>query len=53
MLRGESLDYAEKRKPANTAPIWNFTSFNGNDVIVFDGQVLVNSVPIDPKMGPL
>jgi uncharacterized protein GlcG (DUF336 family) len=53
LLRSESTEYAERRKPGNTAPIWSFTSFNGNDVIIFDGQVLVNNDPVDPKAGPL
>ena len=53
LLRSESLDYAEKGLPGNTAPVWTFTSFNGDDVVVFGGKVLVNSVQVDPKAGPL
>ncbi len=53
VLRTESLEYAEKRKPADTAPYWSFTSFNGDDVVISDGLVLVNSVAVDPKLGPL
>ena len=53
LLRSESQDYAERRLPGNTAPIWTFTSFNGNAVTIYDGKVLVNSSPFDPKSGPL
>lgn len=53
LLRAESLDYAEKNLPGNTAPIWTFTSFNGNDVTVYDGKVVVNGDEIDPKKAPL
>ena len=53
VLRKESKQYAELNKPANTAPTWSFTSFNGNDVLIFKGQVLVNSVAVDPTAGPL
>ncbi len=53
LLRIESLDYAEKRWPDGAAPTWSFTSFNGDDVIVFDGRVVVNGDVVDPKAGPL
>ncbi|GAC1618790.1 MAG: vanadium-dependent haloperoxidase [Vulcanimicrobiaceae bacterium] len=53
MLRTESLGYAEKRSPDHSAPLWSWTSFNGNDVTVFDGKVYVNSIAVDPKAGPL
>ncbi len=53
LLRSESMDYAEKRKPGNTAPVWRFTSFNGDDVIITAGEVLVGGVSVDPKAGPL
>jgi len=50
ILRKECLEYVERDGPAKTAPYWSFTSFNGNDVIIFDGRVLVNGADIDPKM---
>jgi hypothetical protein len=53
LLRSESQDYAEKRKPANTPPVWSFTSFNGDDVVIFEGKVLVNSVAVNPESSPL
>ena len=53
LLRSESQDYAERRKPGGAAPSWSFTAFNGADVVVFDGKVLVNGVAHDPKSGPL
>lgn len=53
ILRVESLQYAEKRKPADTPPVWSFTSFNGDDVIIFDGRVLVNGSQVDPRAAPL
>jgi hypothetical protein len=53
LLRSESEDYAEKRKPDGRAPYWEFTSFNGKDVIISDGKVYVNGSVHDPKSGPL
>ena len=53
ILRKECLEYVERDGPAKTAPYWSFTSFNGNDVIIFDGRVLVNGADIDPKMQTL
>lgn len=53
LLRIESLDYAEKRYPDGASPTWSFTSFNGDDVLIFDGRVVVNGDSIDPKAGPL
>ena len=53
LLRSESTDYAERGGPAKMAPVWSFTSFNGNDVLIFDGQVFVNSSPVDPRAMPL
>lgn len=53
ILRKESLEYIERDGPAKTAPYWSFTSFNGNDVIIFNGRVLVNGADIDPKMQTL
>jgi PAP2 superfamily. len=50
IMRRESLLYAERRGPAKTAPFWSFTSFNNNDVLVFDGRVLVNGADMDPIM---
>jgi hypothetical protein len=48
IMRRESKLYAERRGPARTAPFWSFTSFNRNDVVIFDGRVLVNGADIDP-----
>ncbi len=53
LLRCESQDYAERRKPDGRAPFWEFTSFNGKNVVITDGKVYVNSVLHDPKSGPL
>ncbi len=53
LLRSESEDYAEKRKPDGQAPYWEFTSFNGKDVVIFDGKVHVNGAIHDPMAGPL
>ena len=52
-LRRESQQYAERRGPARTAPYWGFTSFNGNDVLIFEGRVLVNGEDVDPTMNVL
>lgn len=53
ILRRESIGYAERRGPANTAPFWSFTSFNGNDVLIFADRVLVNGVDVDPMLSTL
>ena len=52
LLRSESMDYVERRS-GGLPPTWSFRSFDGDDVIVFDGRVLVNGVDVDPKAGPL
>ncbi len=53
ILRKESLEYVERDGPAKTAPFWSFTSFNGNDVLIFNGRVMVNGADIDPRMSTL
>lgn len=52
LLRSESLDYAERRL-GGSPPTWSFRSFNGNDVLIFDGRVVVDGDSVDPKAGPL
>lgn len=52
LLRSESMDYAERATNA-TAPLWTFTSFNGNKVEISEGKVRVNGAIVDPKAGPL
>ncbi len=53
LLRSESVDYAERRKPDGSSPTWSFRSFDGDDVLIFDGRVVVNGSDVDPKAGPL
>lgn len=48
ILRRESVGYAERRGPQQTAPFWSFTSFDGNDVLIFADRVLVNGADVDP-----
>lgn len=52
MLRSESLDYVERRQ-GGLPPTWSFRTFDGDDVLIFAGRVLVNGVQVDPKAGPL
>lgn len=52
LLRGESLDYAEK-VTGGADPKWSFTSFNGDPVEISAGIVRVNGNPVNPKAGPL
>ena len=52
LLRSESMDYVERRAGGLPAT-WSFRSFNGDDVLIFEGRVLVNGVQVDPKAGPL
>ncbi len=53
IMRIESLGYAEKRRPDNSDAYWTFTSFSGDNVKIYNGQVFVNNVAVDPKAGPL
>jgi hypothetical protein len=53
LLRSESEDYAEKRKPDGRAPYWEFVSFNGKNVVISDGKVFVNGTVHDPMAGRL
>ncbi len=53
MLRSESLAYAERISPAGRPPYWSFRSFDGHDVLICDGRVIVNGVDVDPKAQPL
>ena len=53
LLRSESLGYVEKNYPDGTSPYWSFRSFNGDDVAIDAGRVLLNGVAVDPKAGPL
>lgn len=53
LLRAESLGYAEKNYADGALPYWSFTSFDGDEVVIHAGRVLVSGVPVDPKSGPL
>jgi hypothetical protein len=53
IIRRETKLYAERVGPGKTAPVWSFTSFDRNDVLIFDGRVVVNGAQVDPTGEPL